>query len=81
MKPLVPLAVTAMGLLPAFAQEILPFPPTPSASTAGLSMQDSIHKKRVEPARLPKDAPNILIILMDDCGPGLLGTSTIRYVK
>ena len=35
------------------AQEILPFPPTPSASTPGLTMQDSIYKKRVEPKRLP----------------------------
>ena len=31
----------------ATAQEVLPFPPTPSASTAGLTMQDSIYKKRV----------------------------------
>ena len=53
---------------------ILPFPPAPSASTAGLSMQDSIYKKRVDPARLPKDAPNILIILIDDVGPGLAST-------
>jgi arylsulfatase A-like enzyme len=53
---------------------ILPFPPTPSASTAGLSMQDSIYKKRVDPQRLPKDAPNILIILIDDAGPGLPST-------
>ena len=29
-----------------------PFPPTPSASTAGLTMQDSIYKKRVEPKHL-----------------------------
>ncbi len=36
----------------ASAQEILPFPPTPSASTAGLTMQDSTYKKRVEPKRL-----------------------------
>lgn len=56
------------------AQEILPFPPTPSASTAGLSMQDSIYKKRVEPQRLPADAPNILIILIDDVGPGVAST-------
>src|SRR5580698_6893822 len=53
---------------------ILPFPPTPSASTAGLSMQDSIYKKRVDPPRLPKEAPNILIILIDDAGPGLPST-------
>ena len=53
---------------------VLPFPPTPSASTAGLTMQDSIYKKRVEPQRLPKDAPNILVILMDDVGPGQAST-------
>src|SRR5689334_15852654 len=53
---------------------VLPFPPTPSASTAGVTMQDSIYKKRVEPQRLPKDAPNILIILMDDVGPGQAST-------
>jgi arylsulfatase len=56
------------------AQEILPFPPTPSASTAGLTMQDSIHKKRVEPKRLAADAPNILIILIDDVGPATPAT-------
>ena len=31
------------------AQEILPFPPAPSGSTAGLTMKDSVYKKRVEP--------------------------------
>ena len=33
-------------------------------------MQDSVHKLRVEPERLPKDAPNILIVLIDDAGFG-----------
>ena len=56
------------------AQEILPFPPTPSASTPGLTMQDSIYKKRVEPKRLAEGAPNILIILMDDVGPATPST-------
>jgi hypothetical protein len=56
------------------AQEVLPFPPAPSASTAGLTMQDSIYKKRVDPKHLPADAPNILIILMDDVGPGHAAT-------
>lgn len=51
------------------AQEVLPFPPTPSASTAGMTMQDSVYKKRVEPERLADDAPNILVILIDDVGP------------
>ena len=56
------------------AQELLPFPPAPSASTAGLTMKDSIYKKRVEPKRLAEGAPNILIILMDDLGPGTPST-------
>ena len=34
------------------AQEILPFPPAPSASIAGLTMEDSVYKKRVEPKDL-----------------------------
>src|SRR5882724_3302159 len=58
----------------ATAQEVLPFPPTPSASTAGLTMQDSTYKKRVEPKRLADGAPNILIILMDDVGPATPST-------
>src|SRR5271155_1940789 len=52
------------------AQEVLPFPTTPSASTAGMTMQGSIYKNRVETKHLRSDAPNILIILMDDVGPG-----------
>jgi arylsulfatase len=52
----------------------LPFPPTPSASIAGRDIQESVYKPRVEPRRLPADAPNILIILMDDTGPGLPST-------
>lgn len=56
------------------AQEILPFPPTPSASKAGLTIANSVHQKRVTPSRLPKDAPNILIILIDDVGPGVAST-------
>lgn len=49
----------------------LPFPRTPSASTAGYSLAESVHKRRVEPRRLPEDAPNILIVLLDDVGFGL----------
>ncbi len=58
----------------ALAQESLPFPPTPSASIAGRSIEESVYQPRVEPKRLPADAPNILIILMDDVGPGLAST-------
>jgi len=71
--------LSALGLTFAFspiagAQEILPFPPTPSASTAGLTIPDSVYKKRVEPKRLADGAPNILIILMDDLGPATPST-------
>lgn len=52
-------------------QDSLPFPPKPSGSTAGLTMQQSVYKPNPEERRLPEDAPNILIILIDDAGPGL----------
>ncbi len=56
------------------AQEILPFPPTPSASTAGLTMQTSTYKNRVDTKHLAEDAPNILIVLIDDAGPATPST-------
>jgi hypothetical protein len=68
------LTLSAVFAPAAGAQEILPFPPTPSASTPGLTIQDSTYKKRVEPKRLADGAPNILIILMDDVGPGTPST-------
>ncbi|MEF8749367.1 MAG: arylsulfatase [Candidatus Accumulibacter propinquus] len=68
------LLVGALIATAAIAQEVLPFPPTPSASRAGLTMQDSTYQKRVEPRRLPDGAPNILIILMDDVGPATPST-------
>lgn len=54
-----------------FAQDILPFPPTPSGSKAGVTIESSDYQKRVEPKRLPSDAPNILVVLIDDVGNGL----------
>src|SRR6202021_3267583 len=59
---------------PTASADSLPFPPTPSASTAGRTMQESLYKRRVEPRPLPADAPNILIVLIDDAGPGLPST-------
>ena len=53
---------------------VLPFPPTSSASVAGRTLQESKHQRRVEPDRLPKDAPNILIVLIDDAGFGVPDT-------
>jgi arylsulfatase len=55
-------------------QDVLPFPPTPSASTAGRTMQESTYQQRVADPRLPADAPNILVVLIDDAGPGLPST-------
>lgn len=57
-----------------YPQDTLPFPPTPSASIAGRTMQESEYHQRVTPSRLPDDAPNILVILIDDAGPGLPDT-------
>ncbi|NEO89571.1 MAG: arylsulfatase [Moorea sp. SIO3G5] len=49
----------------------LPFPPVPSASVAGPTLQESTMIRREEPNYLPKeDPPNILIILLDDVGFG-----------
>jgi arylsulfatase A-like enzyme len=53
---------------------VLPFPATPSASVAAPRLQDSKHQRRTETSHLPKDAPNILIILLDDVGFGLPDT-------
>ena len=53
---------------------VLPFPPTPSASVAGPTMQESTMKWREEPERLKPGAPNILIVLIDDVGFGLPDT-------
>ena len=51
--------------------DTLPFPPTPSASIAGRTLAESVYTPRVNPRRLPDDAPNIVIVLIDDAGPGL----------
>ena len=53
---------------------VLPFPPTPTASVAAPTLQQSKMVRRVEESHLPKDAPNILVILLDDVGFGLPDT-------
>ena len=40
----------------------------------GRRLQESVHKRRVEPDRLPKGAPNVLIVLIDDAGFGVPDT-------
>ncbi|NKS30643.1 hypothetical protein GS534_09915 [Rhodococcus hoagii] len=43
----------------------------PSGSVAGRTMQESVYSPRPRSRRLPSDAPNILVVLVDDAGPGL----------
>lgn len=56
------------------AQEVLPFPRTPSGSKAGRTMQESVYSPVPQKRHTPAGAPNVLIILMDDTGPGLPST-------
>ncbi len=52
------------------AQDTLPFPDPPMGGKVGQTMQESVHKWREQPSRLPPDAPNILIVMLDDAGFG-----------
>ena len=53
---------------------VLPFPPTPMDSVAKPRLQDSTMKWPADPQRLPADAPNVLIVLIDDIGFGVADT-------
>ncbi len=53
---------------------VLPFPPAPMESVTKARLQDSKMKWPKEPQRLRKDAPNILIVLIDDVGFGVAET-------
>ncbi len=68
---MIPLTATAAA--PADGS-VLPFPPTPMAGAAKPRLQDSTMKWPATPRRLPKDAPNILIVLLDDVGFGVAET-------
>ena len=51
-------------------QDSLPFPPTPSGSVAGRTLQESTIRPG-DAASASRDSPNIVIVLIDDAGPGL----------
>ena len=53
---------------------VIPFPPAAMQSVAKPRLQDSTMKWPPEPRRLPADAPNILIVLIDDVGFGVAET-------
>jgi len=64
----------AIAAEPEAAGEVLPFPDPPMGGKVGPTMQQSVHKWREQPRHLPKDAPNILIIMLDDAGFGQSST-------
>lgn len=47
---------------------VLPFEPPPSASAAGYTLAESTHHPREAPDHLAADAPNIVMVLLDDVG-------------
>jgi arylsulfatase len=53
---------------------VLPFPPAPLDSIAAPTLAESTLVRRQPVNHLPADAPNILIILMDDVGFGIPDT-------
>ncbi|MBA8880896.1 arylsulfatase [Phyllobacterium myrsinacearum] len=69
---------------PVLAQESLPFPSTPSGSKAGPTIAESTYSPLPAQSHLPANAPNILVIMLDDVGPalpstfgGVINTSTL----
>jgi arylsulfatase len=57
---------------------VLPFPPQPMAGVAKPRLQDSIMQWPKPVQRLPEDAPNILIVLIDDIGFGVADTFGVK---
>lgn len=64
------LLAAVLTAIPAWAQDVLPFPDPPMGGTVGPTMQESVHQWREAPSHLPEDAPNILIVMFDDAGYG-----------
>lgn len=60
--------------LPTLAQDILPFPKEESKSKAGVNIRTSTYVKSKSKKHLPDDAPNILVILIDDIGSATAST-------
>ena len=76
-----PATVKMIGMMALFfatgaavAQDVLPFPTPPMGGKVGPTMQESVHKWRESVNRLPDDAPNILIVMLDDAGFGQADT-------
>ena len=77
-----PILAALLGALAGFTPQaatpndgsVLPFPPPPMESVTKPRLQDAKMKWPAPPQRLPKDAPNILIVLIDDVGFGVAET-------
>ena len=66
----------ALLLLPACATvpDSLPFPPPASGSKAGPTIAESKYEAAPPVRRLPADAPNVVVMMLDDVGPALPDT-------
>lgn len=58
----------------ASGSEVLPFPPAPMAGVAGPTLETSTMIWPAPQEHLSKDAPNVLIVLLDDVGFGISET-------
>ena len=67
-------APSAPAATPPSDGSVLPFPPPPSESVAKPKIEDSTMKWPTAPQRLPADAPNIVVIMIDDIGFGVTDT-------
>ncbi len=71
------LVVAILLATPTLAQESLPRPEAPFAGRIGLTYEDSeaVKPQLKVPATFGlKDPPNVLLVLIDDCGYGQMGT-------
>lgn len=68
------LFVSVLLATPGLAQQSLPFPAQPSGSTAGPTIAQSKYSPAKPASHLPANAPNVLIIMLDDVGPALPST-------
>ncbi|GAA1767514.1 arylsulfatase [Agromyces humatus] len=77
-----------MSGAPLAPTRVLPFPPPASGSVAGRTLAESTYSPKPRESHLPADAPNVLVILIDDAGPalpkplgGMVETPTMERVR